>query len=276
MSDYIRHSVIAGTWYPFEPRRLESTIDNYFKEVKPKKIDAEIIALISPHAGYDYSGQVAAYGYNQIIGKKYDVVVIVSPVHRMLYGKYVTNHASYYETPLGRIPLDKELINKLSKKIELTEVEFENEHSVEIQLPFLQVALKEFRLLPIMVGHGDVYDVENIVNNLVHILKDENALLIASTDLHHIDNYEEVIKKDNIFIKTLSDFKLEEIRKNLAVSDSTVCGKVPVSIVVDIAQRTGANNIHILTHSNSGDITGERQQGKYTVGYLSAAIVKES
>lgn len=275
MSDEIRASVIAGTWYPGTEEELKETIKGYFNRVKQHPIGGEILGLISPHAGYQYSGQVAAYGYKHVSKKSYDVVVVVSPLHQMAVGRYLVSSASYYSTPLGNVGIDKALIEAMRHEIDLKYIKYDGEHSLEIQLPFLQVALGDFSLLPIMVSHGDVYSCEDLVSTLTKNLSGKKALLVASTDLHHIPDYDEVRKKDRDVVEALSSFNLERIRDVFSQIDCSVCGRVPVSIVVDTAKRLGANRLEILHHTTSGDVTGDKTPGQYTVGYLSAVIVSE-
>ena len=276
MSNEVRPSVIAGTWYPGDGEQLRHTINGYFDKVDYPIIDGEIVGLISPHAGYVYSGQVAAYGYKQLLGKSFDVIIIISPLHQMATGRYIVNSADYYSTPLGNVAIDKELLGKIGEEIDLTTMRVDNEHSLEIQLPFLQVALGDFSLLPFMVGFTDLYDCEDMVEVLSRNLAGKNSLLIASTDLHHISDYNEVRRKDKHVVEALSGFNIETIREVLEPADCSVCGRVPISIVVDVCQRLGANRLEILQSTNSGDVTGDTASGRYTVGYLSAAIIKQT
>ncbi len=274
MDSSIRPSAISGTWYPGDGKQLRKAIEAYFSNVDIPPVKGEIMGLISPHAGYTYSGQVAAYGYKQIMGKSYDIVVVISPLHRMAAGAYVSTHVSFYQTPLGDIPVAEELVDRISQKIDLKRISMDNEHSLEIQLPFLQVALKSFSLLPIMVGHGDVYRCTELVEILVNVLKSKKCLLVASSDLHHIDRYDEVVTKDKAVAEAFSRFQLEGIQEVLSRPDCSVCGRVPITIVVDTAQKLGANKLIVLEQTNSGDVTGEKSSGEYTVGYLSAVLVK--
>jgi AmmeMemoRadiSam system protein B len=274
MNGMIRPSVIAGSWYPGDRNQLQRTIEGYFANVKTRAMGGRILGLISPHAGYAYSGQVAAYGYKQLIGQSYEIVVIVSPMHQMAIDRYIANEADYYETPLGKVAVAKDLLRLLQEKIGVSAIQRDAEHSLEIQLPFLQVALGEFTLLPIMVGHGDVFDCDDIVEALMTMMKGRDFLLVASTDLHHIDDYHEVVRKDAEVVKALSTFDLKKIRNVLARIDCSVCGRVPVSIVLDVTKRMGADKVVVLEQTNSGDVSGRKMPGEYTVGYLSAAIVK--
>jgi MEMO1 family protein len=183
--------------------------------------------------------------------------------------------ASWYETPLGRIPVARDLIDALRAEAEITDVESENEHSIEIQLPFLQTVLKDFRLLPLMIGNRDVKNVEGIARALEKTLHGRNALLVASTDMHHLNSAEEVRRRDARVTRILETFDLPEIRCVLSPSACTVCGKVPVSIVMDVAKRFGANRFETLYLSNSRDEFKGRYEGEYTVGYLSAVMTRE-
>ncbi len=275
MHERVRPSVLAGTaWYPGDPIQLRKTIDHYFANVKLPSIRGNVRGLISPHAGFEFSGQVAAHGYKLLSGYPFDRVIIISPLHRLFSDGYVTSSASFYETPLGRVPVDEESLGTLSKTIKLDTISYDNEHSLEIQLPFLQVILGEFKLVPIMVGMRDIYSCEDILRGLLKIGRDKKTLFIASSDLHHIANYHEVVRSDKKVVDALAGYDMEKIRKVLAPSDCTVCGKVPISIVLDVTKQLGANQVKVLCHTNSADITGEKQAGQYTVGYLSAAMIQ--
>lgn len=249
----IRPSVLAGEWYPDDPDDLKRMIQDYLDRVPERKIPGKLIGLISPHAGYVYSGFTAAHGYKQLIGKSYDVAAVLSPFHSYPSGPCMIPSASAYETPLGRVPVARDLVNRLKSEIEITELRAEREHSIEIQLPFLQMTLKDFSLLPVMVGNPDVWDVENLVGALYKVLKGKKVLLIASTDLHHLNSLAEVKARDARVAEALEGFDLKRIRTALEPDSCTVCGKVPVSVVVNVAKRLGAERLEILYRSNSRD-----------------------
>ena len=162
----------------------------------------------------------------------------------------MTTAASAYETPLGQVPVARELIRLLQHDMELTELHGDEEHSIEIQLPFLQTVLKGFSLLPIMVWNPDVNGVGGFARSLERILRGANAILVASTDLHHLHSYADVRSRDANVADALETFDLQAIRTVLAPESCTVCGKVPVSIVLDTAKRLGANRILNLYRSN--------------------------
>ena len=268
----VRRSVIAGTWYPGQPEELRRTVNGFLSNVEPQPIGEEVVGLIAPHAGYAYSGQTAAYAYRQVKGLSYDVVAIVSPVHRMSLGRFAVTSAAAYETPLGLVKLDGELLGALEEKVRLNRVGRDGEHSLEIQLPFLQVALGDFRLLPVMIGQSSFEAGEELGTALVEVLRDEKALVVASTDLHHIENYDEVVRRDKVVVDAIASFDMARIKEVLSPWDCSVCGRIPVYAMLTAARALGADKVRILHHTNSGDVTGIRVPGQYTVGYLAAAV----
>ena len=272
MSEEIRPSILAGTWYPKDPEDIQKMIRDFFQRVDSPPLPGRIFGLISPHAGYIYSGQTAAYGYQQLKNRSFDVVVILSPMHHYGPGDYVINGDIAYETPLGNVPVQKDLLNQLMERVRIETIFFDQEHAIEIQLPFLQSVLDSFSIIPIMVGHNRVDQVEEMVSGLTDILYDKNPLLIASTDLHHMNQYEAVKSADARVAGALASFDLPVIRSVLSEPGCTVCGRVPISIVLEVAGRLGAHAVRILHQTTSADVIGNYIPGQYNVGYLSAVV----
>jgi len=270
----VRKSTIAGTWYPGQPEALQRTINDFLSNVEPQPIEGELMGLIAPHAGYSYSGQTAAYAYHQLEGVSYGVVAIVSPVHRMPLGRFAITSAAAYETPLGLVKLDGELVGALEEKVRINRVDHDGEHSLEIQLPFLQVALGDFCLLPVMIGESSFEAGEELGMALAEVLKEKKALMVASTDLHHIENYDEVVRRDKAVVDAIASFDMVRIKEALSSWDCSVCGRIPVYAMLTAARALGANKVRILHHTNSGDVTGFRAPGQYTVGYLATAVYR--
>jgi AmmeMemoRadiSam system protein B len=260
-SKNVRRSVIAGSWYPGTEEQLRKTVQGYLDNVEKEELEAELVGLISPHAGYIYSGQVAAYVYKQLDGATYDAVAVISPVHRMPLGRFAVTSAAAYETPLGLVKLDGELVGALEEK-------------VQIQLPFLQVVLGDFCLLPVMIGESSFEAGEELGMALAEVLRDKKALVVASTDLHHIENYDEVVRRDKVVVDAIASFDMARIKEVLSPRDCSVCGRIPVYAMLTAAKTLGANEVRILHHTNSGDVTGIRAPGQYTVGYLAAAVYR--
>jgi AmmeMemoRadiSam system protein B len=284
-SQNIRHSVIAGSWYPGTRNGLARTVDDYLARVHQPPVPGELLALISPHAGYAYSGQTAAHAYHQLetcgagTQQRVDTVVLMGPSHRAWVGDYAVSAEDGYETPLGIVPLDQDFVAGLGKRVPLRQVRRDAEHSLEIQLPFLQRQLGDFSLVPIMMNADEPAQVRALAKALTETIRQhegENGrtLLVASSDLHHIDNYDEVVRRDQQVVAAIADFDTEALTPLLMAPGCSVCGRMPILTTLHAAKGLGANSVQVLHHTNSGDVTGQRQPGQYTVGYLAAAIYK--
>lgn len=278
----IRPSPIAGTWYPGSPRELEATIDEYLTHAEYFPTDDELIALISPHAGYPYSGQTAAYAYRQLENRKFDTVVLLGPSHYDDFGAYAISAKKYYATPLGEIELDQAFITALAQKIPLTRVERDREHSLEIQLPFLQRVLGHFKLVPIMmslpfylVGESARQPSEQLASVLADLARDQRVLFVASSDLSHLPDYTAVKKFDAHTEELVAAFDVPKLARYMwQDGECRACGDAPIVTALLAAQALGANRARVLHRTNSGDVTGERTPGQYTVGYMAVGVYK--
>ena len=278
-SQKIRHSVIAGTWYPGTERGLARTVDEYLSQVDQPLVPGKLWGLISPHAGYAYSGQTAAHAYHQLQGREVDTIVLMGPSHRAWVGDYAVSSEDAYETPLGRVMLDRAFIADLETRIPLRRVERDAEHSLEIQLPFLQRQLDDFRLVPIMISADDPATARHLATALVETIRQRSTenghtLLVASSDLHHIENYDEVVRRDQPVVDAIAAYDLETLTKLFMAPGCSVCGRMPILTALHAARALGADAVRVLHHTNSGDVTGQRRSGQYTVGYMSAAIIQ--
>ena len=294
-SGAIRRSVIAGSWYPGTKRSLARAVDGYLANVEQVPgtgvpVRGELLALISPHAGYAYSGQTAAYAYHQLQGREAKTVVLLGPSHRAWVGDYATNDVDAYGTPLGLVPLDRGFITALDERVSLRHVRHDDEHSLEIQLPFLQRQLGDFQLVPILMSAEDPAAAQRLADALAEVVQERSRqdgnndrgrnngcarhLLVASSDLHHIDSYDKVIRRDQPVVEAIAAYDLEALTPLLMAPDCSVCGRMPILAVLHAARNLGANSVQVLHHTNSGDVTGQRRSGRYTVGYMSAAIYR--
>jgi hypothetical protein len=273
----IRESVIAGSWYPGTEAGLARTVDDYMARVAGEPLTpGQLIGLISPHAGYVYSGQTAAYAYHQLQGRKVDTVILMGPSHRAWVGDCAVSTEDAYETPLGLVPLDRDFVAALAAQVALTDIRRDAEHSLEIQLPFLQRQLGEFRLVPIMMSADDPAVARRLAGALVETIKGRpgQTLLVASSDLHHIEQYDQVVRRDQQVVDAVAAYDLEALTSVLMDRHSTVCGRMPILTVLHAGRALGADKAQVLHHTNSGDVTGDRRPGQYTVGYMAAAILK--
>jgi MEMO1 family protein len=281
----IRPSAIAGSWYPGSAPVLRRTIEGFLDQIRPIALPGRLLALVSPHAGYAYSGPTAAHAYAQLRAAPADSspvsrVVLLGPLHRPIwggrYGAFMVPVEDAYRTPLGDVPLDRTFINALGRETSLTPVNMDEEHSLEIQLPFLQVALGKFSLVPIMLGQH-ISDprasaqVEELAAALAG-LADAGTLLVASTDLSHLDNYADVVRTDRRLVDLVGEFDVDALETALANEEVQACGATGLITSLRASQKLGAAGARVLFYACSGDVTGDRRPGVYTVGYLAAAV----
>ncbi len=267
----MRRSVIAGSWYPGDPGQLRSMIQGFLDKVAPQALDGELLGLVAPHAGYVYSGQVAAYAYALLAGRSFSRVLIVSPVHRMYPGRFAVTDKSGYETPLGSVSVDIEFVQAIERKVRLNRVAQDMEHSLEIQLPFLQHLLGDFRLTPIMMGEQDWESSAELGKAMAEAIGKERALLVASTDLSHFHRYSEAVRLDGLVLDRIAALDPEGLAAILANQEAEACGGGPVAAVMVAARALGANRATVLKYMNSGDVTGDHRE---VVGYAAAAFLR--
>ena len=268
----IRPPAVAGSFYTSQPEALSSQIKDFIKNVPAKTLPGKLIALISPHAGYIYSGQVAAYGYKLLEGRKYDTVVVIAPSHRAFFkGASVYPHGAY-QIPLGLIPVDTEMAQELMKQdssITYFKQAHTQEHSLEVQLPFLKVMLGDFKLLPIVMGTYDFTSCEKISDAIFKVVKEKNVLVIASSDLSHYHPYQTAVDLDAIVIDHVKMLNSKGLFQDTASGRCEACGAGPMITTILLAKKLGATTSELLFYANSGDVTGDRSE---VVGYMSAAL----
>ncbi|NMB61113.1 MAG: AmmeMemoRadiSam system protein B [Chloroflexi bacterium] len=271
----IRPSPIAGTWYSDRPAVLQQEINDYLSRVKSPVIEGKIIGLIAPHAGYRYSGPTAAFAYRAVQGLQFDIVAILSPFHAYTPEELLTTRHSAYQTPLGIIPIDRELLHDFEQRlveneIFVTEISRDGEHSLEIQLPFLQVTLDEkFHLFPLMIRTHDPQKIEVIAQAAATVLKGRNALIIASTDLSHFYEQRTANMFDKEMLQRIETLAPDQVLEAERDGKGFACGAGAVAAVLRITQLLGASKVQVLHYRTSGDETGDFSS---VVGYGAAAI----
>jgi AmmeMemoRadiSam system protein B len=217
-----------------------------------------------------YSGLTAAHGYAMLRGEKFDTVVVVSPSHREFFSGVSVYSGEAYETPLGMIEVNAKLRDALVESAEFivaAERGHRAEHALEVQLPFLQEVLPPFKLLPLVIGDQKREVCIRLGEALAKVLKDENALLVASTDLSHFYDAKVANELDNVMIKDVQEFDADKLMMDLERQRTEACGGGPVVAVMTALKRLGVAHLEVLHHSNSGDATGDHSS---VVGYLSA------
>ncbi len=275
MAKDVRRSTIAGSWYPGSPERLGETVDRLLANAGPGQIKGELVGLIAPHAGYQYSGQVAAYAYVELRGREYEKVVLLAPSHRVYVGEFAVTTYAYYETPLGLVPVDGDLVAQLEAQVSLNRTDENLEHALEIQLPFLQRTLQrmagEFSLLPILMGAQSWDSCQELSQGLAKVLPGQNALLVASTDLSHFYDYNTAVRLDKAVLSHIEAFDPEGLSRDLEARKCEACGGGPVLATMLAARALGADKAKVLEYKNSGDVTGDKFR---VVGYAAGVVYK--
>jgi AmmeMemoRadiSam system protein B len=270
----VRAPILAGEWYPANPDRLAQTIQGYLANAKGDQLSGEVKALIVPHAGHIYSGHVAAHAYRLLQDKHFTKVIMVGPSHHIGFAGASVNLQPGYETPLGIIPVDQELGRRIidaDKAISWLPQAHAREHSLEIQLPFLQVVLRDFQIVPILMGRQDFRTSSMLAQSLTRVLKQmDNTLILASTDLSHFHSYDRAKELDRAFTKRVLALDPRGLSNALSAGECEACGGGPTTAVLLAAQALGADRAVILKYANSGDVTGDHRR---VVGYLSAALL---
>ncbi len=279
----IREPAVAGRFYPADPDILRKKIEFFLKNAT-EPIGQRPIALVSPHAGYVFSGQICANALNQASPFKYDLIVILGTNHTLAgFNKVSVYPYAGYKTPLGIAKIDektaKELIN-LSEDIVFEPMAHMREHSIEVIVPFIQVLFPNAEILPAIVGTDDINLCENFGKILANLIKNKNALIIASSDLSHYPQYEDAVKVDKKTLEAMISLDPEVFKKTLITQEQSniknlvtcACGRAPVMAAMIAAKNSGANCARIISYANSGDIPAG---GKHrVVGYGAVAFIK--
>ena len=274
-----RPSPIAGAWYEADPARLALQIDTYLDEASIPALEGKVVGLVVPHAGHIYSGRTAAHAFKAVRGEQRRLVVIISPLHGYHPAQALTSAHRAYLTPLGPLWIDTEAVQALDESLRsrcgwgLTPVSRDQEHSLEIELPFLQLALAgEFKLLPIMLRTQDETEIRQIAAGLVDVLRGSSFLLVASTDLSHFFPEKVANILDNEMLRQVAAFSAEGVLQAERDERGFACGFAALAAVLWASKELGASRVEILHHSTSADTTGDRSS---VVGYGAAVILNK-
>ena len=272
--EIVRAPEVAGMFYEISPAALRKNIDEMLDRVQLPKVEGTLRAVVSPHAGYVYSGFTAAHAFKLLEGKKYDCVIAIGPSHREYFDGISIYSGDAYETPLGKVPTNHEVRSELlqgEKNIVASIAGHRAEHSLEVQLPFLQRVLKEFSLVPIIMGDQRRQLCEQLSVVLARVMANKNVLLVASSDLSHFHAYDEAVLLDKRVIQAVEHFNSDVFIDELEKKSFEACGGGPIAVAMKTAQQLGANRAEVLHYCNSGDITGDKSG---VVGYLAAAFMQ--
>ncbi len=255
-------------WYPSSAADLRRRLAAFLAEAPDAGLGRPL-GLVAPHAGLTFSGGVAAYAYRQLQGHHYDPVVVLSPLHRRPLGRFAVTGYQAYATPLGRIPLAEDVIASLDRELTLTRPRQDDEHSLEIQLPFLQYVLGDFELVPVMMGDQSPAACAELASALVRSLKGRRPLIVASSDLSHFHDYNTAVALDRLILDRIEAFDPEGLAQDLGLGSVEACGGGPIVAMLMACREMGATETKVLKYANSGDVWVDRSS---VVGYVAAVV----
>src|SRR5208337_2281160 len=230
-AERIRDSVIAGTWYPADPALLRKELLRYLELARPPRLEGELTGLVVPHAGYLYSGSVAAWSYKLLLENQFDRVLVLAPSHHASFVGASVYNLGGFRTPLGIVPLDRELIDEIYKHTDI--IRFipqadSKEHSLEIQLPFLQTVLSSFKLTPVIMGTQNCDFCLKLAQAIAETCRRKRVLIIASSDLSHYYPYDEAKRLDGICLGRLNALDPEGLAEDVQHQRTHACGAGPL------------------------------------------------
>ena len=276
MTAVVRRAAVAGSWYPGTASAVAAEVDSYLEAARAAPPPGRLVALVSPHAGLRYSGPVAAYGYGllrDVGGGPGLTVVLVGPSHRAAFEGVAAHAHGAWETPLGRAAIDEEVSQAL---LDADPVVFDDpgvhrdEHSLEMQMPFLQRLLPGLRIVPALMGSQSREEVDALAGALAKALAGRPALLVASSDLSHYQPADVASRLDADVVREVGGYDPDGLMARLESHHNVACGGGPVVAVMKAARALGAEKATVLKYGHSGDV-GERDRS-HVVGYLSAAL----
>ncbi|MFQ3631335.1 AmmeMemoRadiSam system protein B [Roseiflexus sp.] len=271
----IRPSPIAGSWYPANPVRLRREIDRYLEQADPPVLPGRVWGVLAPHAGLRYSGPVAAWAFACVRGGTPDIVVIASPWHRGDETPLITTGHAAYETPLGIVEVDADVIARLDHALRvrlgsgLARRRYDDEHAVEIELPFLQRVLSPFRLAPVMLADQRAVTAAALGAALAETVRGHDVLLVASSDLSHYEPEPVARQLDAELLRRVAAFDPDAVIAAEQEGAGYACGSGAIAAVLWACRALGADRVTMLRYGTSGDV---EPAAPWVVGYGAAAI----
>lgn len=270
----VRSAGAAGSFYPSDPDELRTLVTQLIdRQPAPAPGASAPHILIVPHAGYAYSGPVAARAFRQVQGRSYDAVIVVGFTHRQPFDGVSVDDRDGYQTPLGTIPIDTKTTAWLLTQPGLSHVESAHasgEHSMEVELPFLQVALGDFKLVPILMGGVELPEANALAAALAMLARQGNYLFVFSTDLSHYHPYDQAKQLDDQTINLILRETSGAVDRLFQAGHLEACGRGPILAALSLVERLGYPERRLLFSANSGDTTGDKSQG--VVGYAAIGM----
>jgi AmmeMemoRadiSam system protein B len=264
----MRNQAVSGQFYPRNKNDLMDGLSRCFAGIQ--LVEKDVLGAVVPHAGYMYSGKTAARVYSSL--PKADTFVLLGPNHTG-YGSPVAVSGETWSTPLGEVKSDSEFIKALPKSIiDIDEIAHKYEHSIEVQLPFLQYRFREFNIVSICMGMQDEETALDVGNELSEAVRKINKkiVIIASSDFTHYRHHKIARENDAYFIKSILDFDVPEFYRRLSLCNASVCGYGPIAAMLTASKSLGAGKATLVEYTTSGDVTGDVSA---VVGY--AGIIVE-
>jgi AmmeMemoRadiSam system protein B len=270
----IRRAAVAGTWYPGSAPALAAAVDRHLADAgRDVAIEcAALVGLVAPHAGLMYSGPVAAYAYRLLRDRSFDVAVLVGPSHFVAFDGVSVQASGGFETPLGVAPIDEECAAALMRATPIVRehpAAHAREHSLEMQLPFLQRLAPGAKIVPLVMGFQTAETARALGDALAAAVAPKKALLVASTDLSHYHDAATASRLDGVVIDHVSRFDADGLQATLDARPEHACGGGPMVAVMRAARQVGARDAAVLHYADSGDVSGDKTA---VVGYLAAAL----
>lgn len=271
----IRPPAVAGMFYAANETVLREDVDGFLANVEPEKGVERVLAVLAPHAGYTYSGQVAAYSFKQLKGRDIKRVILVGPSHHVAFSGISIHPEGAYETPLGLVPIDEDLAKEWMKKSE--DVRFyppahTKEHALEVELPFLQRVLTDFSILPVIVGSHSYETAVTLSRLLVEALSDKQTVLVVSADLSHYHPYGEAVRLDRAGLEAIENLDAKTFADRVNKGETEIDAPGAIMAMILTANSMAPTQAKLLKYANSGDVTGDRSRG--VVGYAALMITK--
>jgi MEMO1 family protein len=272
----IRPAAVAGTWYPGSAAALGQAVDGHLSRAATAAVDHfdPLIALIAPHAGLMYSGPVAAHAYGLLHRRAFDVIVLVGPSHFVAFDGVAIYRAGGFQTPFGIAPVDERCAADIMKAAPIVRehgAAHSREHSLEMQLPFVQRLAPSTPIVPLVMGFQSAATARALGAALGTVLAGRRALLVASTDLSHYHDAATAARLDGVVIDHVARFDVDGLQRALDLTPDHACGGGPMVAVMRAAHALGARDAVVLDHRDSGDVSGDKSS---VVGYMAAALGK--
>lgn len=285
-----RPATVAGSFYPDNPDSLRNMINKYLKKSRRTEEERDIIGLVAPHAGYVYSGWIAGMGYATVAGKDYDAVIVIAPSHQKSFSGSSVFNGDAYVTPLGNAMVDKELAKKIASFFDEVKYSMDghqwqegnnkyqqkSEHSLEVQIPFIQVALPNVPIVPIVMGSQTLESQDFLMRAIVSAVKEseKKVLIVASSDLSHYYSKEDARNIDRELVKAFARFDYYKISSKITTREMEACGGGPIAVMMTAAEKLGGYASGVIRYATSADSPDIKGDSDRVVGYFTGVVVK--